>query len=763
MKVASVGNYNVSPKFTAINEPPEEEKTKIEELKEKATDFYKEHKTSGMVIATALAAATISGALVHKNMNKNMNKALRLARESYQQHINNLEEPFKREIKGLKENLEAKTLEAKTLRENNEGLYVLNRKLNNESDAMKTKLDEVLDDEFPAEEIRTKLYNELETSVNKKLDYDPLDPPITGKAAENSETVKGNRFNLPERKPTTNRSEIKELEIPEIKEDGSFEFQIPVTKDVKITKMKSVNFTPRSNVCTNVSENYADSVQWDNNKIARDVLQNFFDGHGQTLDGVRIKFVPLENGKFKIRIEGDSSYTADKAILIGESTKRDNSKAAGNYGEGLKMSVLKLIRDKGAKEVKIGSDNWDLTYKLSKDDITDKRVLAYDLDKVSQKHEGNYIEFETDDKNLLETFRKSINRFYHSGNTDFRCPDYENEIFGIKLLEPRTPKREQYSWGYNDGEKGGLYIAGQRFEFDGDYRGLEGATIFLKEKPPKQFLDPSRDRTSLNSDNLENIMSWAMSGMSKDEKIKFISAMEPLWKKKNYNESMPVDKFFQRFLYKMQCTNQGDNALLINFPKDKYVAYSDATNEVVQSLKQKGFTVCDEKMATLGMQTIRNLLGDARAHTPIQPNAGETKKLNIIKEAFKMFTEKLKKEDYNADEINTKIYMFNRNSDTERRMSGDSLAQALIDGTKSKGFWIDKSYLRDGNFGEVLETALHELSHVAGGDESMEFSYKLTDVNKRVLEQICDDPQTRAKLKILNKLWKDASNESLMN
>lgn len=117
---------------------------------------------------------------------------------------------------------------------------------------------------------------------------------------------------------------------------------------------------------TNITESYADSVQWNNDKIARDVLQNFYDGHGQTLDGVQLTFTPTANGRYKVRIKGDSTYTVDKAVYIGESTKRDNAKAAGNYGEGLKMSVLKLLKDGGASEVNIGSDNWKLTYNLQK-------------------------------------------------------------------------------------------------------------------------------------------------------------------------------------------------------------------------------------------------------------------------------------------------------------------------------------------------------------------------------------------------------------
>lgn len=64
----------------------------------------------------------------------------------------------------------------------------------------------------------------------------------------------------------------------------------------------------------------------------------------------------------------------------------------------------------------------------------------------------------------------------------------------------------------------------------------------------------------------------------------------------------------------------------------------------------------------------------------------------------------------------------------------DCLAEAITEKDKSKGFWIDKTYLNETEFSDALETALHELSHKAGGDETRKFSYKLTDVNACVIE-----------------------------
>ena len=543
---------------------------------------------------------------------------------------------------------------------------------------------------------------------------------------------------MPSAVGTQNRAGIGELQIPEISSDGRFVYELPMSDEVKITHMQSVDFKPVKSQPTNISESYADSVKWDNDKIARDVLQNFYDGHGQTLDGVRLHFEPAGTGKYKVRIEGKSTYTPDKAVYIGESTKRNDAKAAGNYGEGLKMATLKLLKDGGAQDVKIASDNWKVTYSLTEGNLSDKRVLSYSLDKTD-KYNGNYIEFETSDKELLTSLRSSLNRFYSSGNTHFKCPDFENEIIGIKNL----PK----------GEKGGIYIAGQRFEFDGKYDGLDDIAIFIKEKPPVSVLDPSRDRTSLNTSNIEEIAKWLAKDerMSNDDKVKLLKSLENYWDEKDYVSKHPMDDFIVRFLAWTNWSSDKSH-LHIKFP-EKYVAYSNASEDVVVDLIINGYKVCKSVFDKLGMPTIRDLLGDARAHDVVIPNEVQKKKILILKEALNKLSPSLKDKHFTADELNTKIYLFDRTSAKDSKMYSNCNAEAITDKGVSKGFWIDKSYLDRSSFSEALETALHELSHKAGGDESAVFSYKLTNVNKDTIGQLMNDIQARSELQALNNLW----------
>lgn len=737
----NVVNFSGS-KTDKVKDLEQEKDTKLVSKPEEESSIDKK-KVGGLVLATALAATTLGGAVVNHRW-KSAEKAIRMSEEAIR---NSMKKGYEADIARLRNNY-SELLDSAPYQENrslkqqienvnsvNEKLKEVNQKLRQNVQETKDRLADIFEGDLTPKQVREETLNRAKKAINEgDYGYDITNPPVTGKGGH---VVSENAIPMPTQVGTANRAGMIDLNIPEISADGRFSFELPTSSEMKISNMPSQDFKPQK--CqTSISESYADSVQWNNDKIARDIMQNFYDGHGQTLDGVKLNFVPTANGKYRVRIEGKSTYTPDKAVYIGESTKRNNAKAAGNYGEGLKMSVLKLLKDSGAEDVKIASDNWQLVYKLEEGNLSDKRVLAYSLDKVD-KYNGNFMEFEISDKGLLESLRKSINRFYHSNNPDFKCPDFENHVLGVKLLP--------------NGQKGGIYIAGQRFEYDGSFDGLNGVSLFLKEKPPLGVLDISRDRVSLNKSNLGEIAQWIgkSNEMSVTEKANLLKALEPYWDKVSWNSETPMHEFVADLIRGTQRYDV-DKKLAIKFP-EKYVAYSPATDDVVLGLRRNGYTVCQDRFADIGMQTIKDLLGDARAHDVVIPNEIQKKKILILKEALRKLAPSLEGEHFAPEELNSKIYMFDRLSGRDRRLHSDALAEAIVDNGVSKGFWIDKNYLDTANFSEVLETALHELSHKVGGDESAEFSYKLTNVNKKAIGQLLDDAQARNEIQALASIW----------
>lgn len=537
--------------------------------------------------------------------------------------------------------------------------------------------------------------------------------------------------------PKTYKVEEKPLEIPNIEKGMPWEYQVPQNGEIKLPEYKKLPFTEMYDRETNISMNYADSVMWGLEKISRDILQNFFDGHGQTLDGVKMNFTPQENGKWKVRIEGQAQYTQEKAILLGESTKRNNSKAAGNFGEGLKIVVLKLLKNLGAEEVSIGSDDWKVLYKAKESQICQKEVLSYSLLK-EEPIEGNYIEFETDNFALLECLRQSINNFYHSNNTDFQNFDFENDKIGIKLLP--------------ENENGSLYISGQKFEFGdyslsyGDWRNVPGCTIAFKEKPrATSEIDISRDRLKIGSNDLKKLIaSCIYSEKTSTEEIgALLKIFHKQWKQKDdnsYHHYTNKAEELRTDILKGIIEGCCVRGIKFDFPS-AYLAGNKSGDKGVDYFYSKTHTVCLSDFAKIGMQSTHGKACKDRDKVLVEPNAQQIKKIGIIKKTIECLKPSIYRasRDFNDKDLNPNIYIF----DEKGPFAGEH---------RKDGFWISGSELNN-SFDRVMSTALHEICHKMGGDGALKFTYALTDMLHAVINTALKDKDTLLKLKALKSCW----------
>ena len=130
--------------------------------------------------------------------------------------------------------------------------------------------------------------------------------------------------------------------------------------------------------------------------------------------------------------------------------------------------------------------------------------------------------------------------------------------------------------------------------------------------------------------------------------------------------------------------------------------------------------------------------------------------LQKSKEAIQLFAPILEKEGlFTEEELDTKIYIFDRKSQDENNYYKFAAAEAIIKNNKSLGFWVDRNTLKTESFSNMLATSLHELNHKYGGDETPTFSYKLTDVMEHVFKAINNNPSIATKLKVLEKAWEE--------
>ena len=621
-------------------------------------------------------------------------------------------------------------------------MSVKNNNLKKECEKIQEQLKKVVLPEGFDEKVKSKIEDVKQT----ELSYSPTTRiEVQDNDWEKSKSKSKPEFVLSDKnEKTTLRSDAKELNYPKFKQGSAYSFEFPTSSEIKVSHEYSC-IIPKPRTLTTVSESYADSLVWDNDKIARDLMQNFYDGHGQTLDGVKFDVVPTSNGKYKIKIQGKSTYSPDKAILLGESSKKNNDKAAGNYGEGLKMVVLKLLREKGASEVNIAADNWNVNWKFE-DSGFGKNVLAYQLDEVPQI-DGNFIEFDTDNVDFIKSIINSFDKFYHYNNPSFKCPDFENDVVGINLKDKD--------------EEGKFYIAGQAFELDGDYESLKGMDIYLKKKPPIShngafIFDPSRDRTSLTRDNLEALGSWVISddNMSKEDAVKLLHAVEDYWDVGTTRAMFKHNTRGTSFILGLIKGAYDRNDLHIKFP-DKYVADSYRVSRALGDMYVKaGYKICSSYFDFLGMESIDDLVTETRKHKPLEPTEAEKNKILILKEAIQLLAPVLKEDNmFSDEELDTKIFIYDRKASNEDKAYDNVAGEAIIDKRKTLGFWLDRTTMKEESFSNMLSTSLHELTHKFGGDESSTFSYKLTDVMEKVFKAINNNPNLAVQLKVLEQAW----------
>lgn len=573
-------------------------------------------------------------------------------------------------------------------------------------------------------------------SYNIDYDYDASQSSTVEKfkPAQNSIDLSKVKYVAPEKKPEVS------LLIPEFNGDIDWSFEVPKSAKITYPEYIKMPFDEIYNHETNISMNYADSIKWNVDKIARDLMQNFFDGHGQTLDGVRLSFEKQDNGKYKVRIEGDAKYSQEKAILLGETTKRDNSRAAGNFGEGLKVVVLKLLKEYGAQEVNISSDNWRVNFKPQESKICKKDILSYSL-MHQDEIDGNYIEFETDSIELLQALRNSINNFYHSNNPDFQNFSFENSVFAIKRLD--------------NGQKGSIYIAGQKFEYFNDFicesgwNSLNGVSIIFKEKPKTtQDFDISRDRIMLQRNDLEKMVTQVAKSKdcTSEDATQLILMFRDLWQKKHIgfnDESALENKIFEAMLKGFSI-----KGLKFKFPSNCIAGSADGYNQK-ENIYRNSYLICKSIFANLGMIPINWKYAQDKPKALVKPNEFEIKKIGIIKEVLNVLKPHILSANfkYHSANFNPNIYIFEENS----IFSGEH---------RKDGFWIGRSEMRS-NFERVLATTIHEICHEYGGDGDANFTYALTDMLQAIFSAAVKDEQTLVQLRVLKSCWDEVCKQEV--
>lgn len=376
----------------------------------------------------------------------------------------------------------------------------------------------------------------------------------------------------------------------------------------------------------NITENY--DIQWNLEKVARDVWQNFFDANEQTVDGVRFDKEAAENTA-SVKISAKQEYDWRELAHVGGTTKKGDTRAAGGFGEGTKDLALILLRDYGASRVQYASGEWILDFYL---DTVPKGTYREPIRGLYIKKEkrdsipGNSLEivFEgPEGEARADDVLNARELFYSRENPDFRNPSYNNPDIGgfaVLLRKQRIPE----STGRGFRQQGHFYQAGQRMHYDDrdKWEKVNDMNIWTWEK----ILPKDRDRGMVTPEEMrEKILPFIVDSMGVASLTKSVYDFKPLWDELLYYETSY--QLLERIVLKLE-----KNGVKLAFDQE-YLAGDLGFDErwINELLKTQGYKICPEFMSKVGMKKVSERFVELQSHSKVEATPEEMKKIELLK------------------------------------------------------------------------------------------------------------------------------------
>ena len=501
-------------------------------------------------------------------------------------------------------------------------------------------------------------------------------------------------------------------------------------------------------------------VNWSRQGIIRDIWQNFYDGHGQTIDGVRVKIQRTSHSSpYRVTIEGGAEYAHHLLVDIGGTSKANSQETAGHFGEGTKIVALLLLRDGHASRVVYSSANWSMEFSLKTHQGSDAKMLCTTLHGTPRRA-GNQIELEVTDPTFVYLLLKGANNFAHSGNPDMQNPTFSGPVGGFKYLPDRNGK---------------VYVGGQSFSTEekeddsSDSNTYPNLVVWLNSKTKDFSLD--RDRGALNQRQIRSrVLGPVLASMTNTDLERVIRKFEHLWPTSlTDSPSHPMESLLssRKGQYALQTSLDFMDALIyeaisrelkISFP-EHCLSITDLVSEDLSIqerdfLSRRGFRLYSKTMSLLGMPRYDERFLRANVGTIVAPRGSDVIKMGVLREATRLIANKW---------IETRS-LVGYLTDEPRSWMDTSRPIRLFDPPKGTIFdkrdtvyiggdiyWNHRAF-GSNTFEEGLETYTRMLLLHRGSEKSEVSSYAITDFIEVTLNSVTC-PTTRARLQLLKRIW----------
>lgn len=153
-------------------------------------------------------------------------------------------------------------------------------------------------------------------------------------------------------------------------------------------------------------------VRWDEDWIARDLMQNFFDANRNVLEQVLVTV----DKPTVVTISAPTPYDLERLFYLGSEKGRQD---VGQYGEGFKVAVTCLLRDHNVTPIAV-SDNSAAVVRISDAPVVENSTLyplVYDFFSLSTRVEGTELILIGCQAKLIESLRNGLTHFFYARNS----------------------------------------------------------------------------------------------------------------------------------------------------------------------------------------------------------------------------------------------------------------------------------------------------------------------------------------------------------
>ncbi len=129
-------------------------------------------------------------------------------------------------------------------------------------------------------------------------------------------------------------------------------------------------------------------IDWTYLQCIRELLQNAMDAQRKGYP-MMVKHFPRTD---TLIVETDGTTLSPSTLVLGETEKRDDDEQAGQFGEGYKLAIIRLLQLGHNVTIKNGEENWTPVIRYAEQFKT--RILFMDTHKASARRGERFIKYE---------------------------------------------------------------------------------------------------------------------------------------------------------------------------------------------------------------------------------------------------------------------------------------------------------------------------------------------------------------------------------